>query len=293
MNHRAWLGVAATLCTLAVVVPRLPAREDAGYTIGLSMYSLRALFQSGELDPLDYPAFARKTFGITQVDVWYGGLPRDQVGNPEYYARLKDRAAAEGVEIFLLMAGTLDLTSEIPAERQQQAEKFFQDVDRAVLLGARYLRIFVKTGGDRAHGLQNAVSGLGILADYAQDKGIVLAIEPGGSALTRDGVFLADLARTINHPACRLMPDFGKMLGTDVYEGTAAMMPYTAVVSAKTHDIDENGTTADFNYPRLMKIVTDAGFRGIVAIEYEGKNLGPVEGVRATQNILRHLRPRD
>ncbi len=82
------------------------------------------------------------------------------------------------------------------------------------------------------------------------------------------------------------MPDFGKLLGADPYGGTAAMMPYTAVVSAKTHDIDEDGQTRDFDYPRLMKIVTDAGFTGIIAIEYEGKNLGPVEGVKATQKLL-------
>ncbi len=290
MNHRARLGMAVSLCTLAVVAPRLPAREATGYSIGLSMYSLRQLFQAGKLDPLDYPAFAKQTFGITSVDVWYGGLPKDQVGNPDYYRRLRERAAAAGVDIFLLMSGTLDVRSGDPAVLNKQAEKFFEDVDRAALLGARFLRVFVKAAaGHRDAALQNAVTAVRVLADHAHGKGITLVIEPGGSVWTKDGRFLADIAKAINHPACRLMPDFGKMLGADPYGGTAAMMPYTAVVSAKTHDIDEEGQTRDFDYPRLMQIVTDAGFTGIVAIEYEGRNLGPVDGVKATRKILHDL----
>jgi hypothetical protein len=38
-----------------------------------------------------------------------------------------------------------------------------------------------------------------------------------------------------------------------------------------------------------MKSIVDAGFTGIVSIEYEGKELGPVEGVKATQALLEKL----
>ncbi len=265
--------------------------ESEGYTIGLSMYSLREMFKSGELHALDYPAFVKETFGITKVDVWYGGFPKEEVDNPEFYKKLKSRADAEGVEIFLLMAGAVDVRNSEPADLKAQAEKFFVDVDRAVMLGSSFVRVFVKapTGGDRAAALQNAVTAIQVLADYAQSKGIILAIEPGASDWTKDGTFLADIARTVDHPSCKLMPDFGKMLDVDPYEGTIAMMPYAVVVSAKTHDIYENGELEHFDYPRLMKSVTDAGFTDIVAIEYEGKNLGPVEGVKATQKILQDL----
>ena len=82
------------------------------------------------------------------------------------------------------------------------------------------------------------------------------------------------------------MPDFGKMKDHDPYGGTEAMMPYSSSVSAKSHDFDENGDSVDFDYARLMKTVNEAEFTGIVSIEYEGKVLPPVEGVKATQALL-------
>jgi hypothetical protein len=41
-----------------------------------------------------------------------------------------------------------------------------------------------------------------------------------------------------------------------------------------------------------MKTVVDSGFNGIVAIEYEGKKLAPVEGVKATQKLLQRFQDR-
>ncbi len=267
-----------------------PAKSGDSYTIGLSMYSLRQLFQSGELTVLEYPKFVKETFGISKVDTWYGGFPKEEVDNPAFYKKLKQAADREGVEIFLLMAGALDVRKNDPDALRKNAEKFFVDVDRAVLLGSTYVRVFVKApDGDRVIALRNALTGLKPLADYAQSKGIILAIEPGSSDWTKDGQFLADMAKILHHPACKLMPDFGKMLDVDPYAGTIAMMPDAVVVSAKTHDIYDNDELQHFDYPRLMKSVKDAGFTGIVAIEYEGKNLGPVEGVKATQRILEKL----
>ncbi|MDG2256058.1 MAG: hypothetical protein P8L49_13985 [Opitutaceae bacterium] len=104
------------------------------------------------------------------------------------------------------------------------------------------------------------------------------------AALLHDGVYLAALAKRMDHPALRLMPDFGKMKLDDPYGGTVAMMP-----SAKSHEFDANGMSREFNYTRLMKSIVDAGFTGIVSIEYEGKELGPVEGVKATQALLEKL----
>jgi L-ribulose-5-phosphate 3-epimerase len=64
------------------------------------------------------------------------------------------------------------------------------------------------------------------------------------------------------------------------YLGTQEMMPYAKGVSAKSHDFDENGEESSLDYTRLMKIVKDAGFRGIVGIEYEGDRLIEEDGIR-------------
>lgn len=61
------------------------------------------------------------------------------------------------------------------------------------------------------------------------------------------------------------MPDFGKLRG-DIYEGTEAMLPYAETVSCKMHSFDATGNQPEFDYLRLIKMVSDFGFKGIMAI---------------------------
>ena len=157
--------------------------------------------------------------------------------------------------------------------------------------GPRKARIINQdySDGDRDVALEQAAETILPLAKYAKKKGIILVIEPGASTWAKQGGFLADLAKKMDHPALRLMPDFGKMKDHDPYGGTKAMMPFANGVSAKSHDFDEKGNETGFDYSRLMKTVVDSGFHGIVAIEYEGKVLSPVDGVKATQKLLKRF----
>jgi hypothetical protein len=52
------------------------------------------------------------------------------------------------------------------------------------------------------------------------------------------------------------------------------------------HSFDSAGEQPDFDYPRLMEIISRSSYRGILAIEWEGKNLKPIEGVKASQALL-------
>jgi hypothetical protein len=63
-------------------------------------------------------------------------------------------------------------------------------------------------------------------------------------------------------------------------------MPLAKGVSAKSHEFDEEGNETTKDYYKLLRIVRDSGFRGIIGIEYEGSELGPDDGVRATQALL-------
>lgn len=266
-------------------------RQLRGYTIGLSMYSLRQLFADGQLSPVDYPAFAREVFGITEIDIWVGALPAKRRDDPEAYRELRRAAEAAGSHIFLLMAGSLTGSHDSPEERAAEVAKFHRPIEHAVTLGADYLRIFLRAPkGPRPAAIAQCTETLRPLADFAASKGIIVVIEPGSSKTSEDGTFLAELAAKLAHPALRLMPDFGKMKNADPYGGTIAMMPYTAVVSAKSNDFNRRGNEANLDYPRLLKSIQAANFHGIIAIEYEGTKLAPIEGIRATQTLLERLR---
>jgi sugar phosphate isomerase/epimerase len=66
-------------------------------------------------------------------------------------------------------------------------------------------------------------------------------------------------------------------------------MPYAKGVSAKSHDFDETGNEKSLDYFRLLKIVKEANFKGIIGIEYEGDNLSEDEGVRKTLDLLKKV----
>ncbi len=286
----------ALLGLLILVFASSPAMADEKkkgkdtYRIGLSMYSLRQLFSSGKLHAFDYPKFAKETFGITDIDVWDGGFPKESRNDPKFYKELRKRADSVGSNIFLVMTGVVNANSKTAANPETEAKKFRAPVDQAVILGAKYVRVFLRAqSGDRAKAIAESMAVLTPISDYAKSKGVTVVIEPGASRWSAKGTFLAELAGKLKHSHCRLMPDFGKFEKAELYIGTEAMMKYTDVVSAKSHNFKADGNEERFDYNRLINTVKKAGFTGIVAIEYEGHKLGPVEGVKATQALLKRL----
>ena len=253
------------------------------FTIGLSQYSLRALLKDGSLDALDFPKFTVDQFGIKAIDLWEGGLPKDKLDDPKYLAMMRKKADQAGTDLFLLMSGALDAS---PKKREASTARISASFDRAVQLGAPMVRVFLKAPGtDPVAGLQASVEALKPLADEAAKKNLTIAIEPGASSLSQKGAFLAEVATELKHPALKLMPDFGK-LKDNVYKGTKAMLPHTVTVSCKMHSFDKNGNQPDFDYPRLMKMIEQSAYKGILAIEWEGSTLEPVAGVKASKKLI-------
>ena len=253
------------------------------FTLGLSQYSLRALLRDGSLDALDFPKFTVDRFGIKAIDLWEGGLPKDKLDDSKYLARMRKKAEQAGTDLFLLMSGALDASKE---KREASSARISKSFDRASQLGAPLVRIFLKAPGtDSGEGLKASVEALKPLADEAAKKNLIIAIEPGASELSQKGAFLAKVATKLNHPALKLMPDFGKLKG-NVYEGTEAMLPHTITVSCKMHSFDKEGNQPDFDYPRLMKMIKQSDYKGILAIEWEGSALKPIPGVIASRKLI-------
>ena len=275
---------------LAIASASLPGFLNANnvvdtpkYEIGLSQYSLRAMFKDRSLDPLDYAKFTVDTFGIKAVDLWEGGLSGDKLDNKNYLEKLRASCDDAGTRLFLLMTGALDAN---PDKAAASRNRLLPSIDRAAALGTEYLRVFLKAPGeDEAAGVQASVDALKPLADAAAKKDVMIVIEPGASKLSQRGAFLAKVCKQLNHPALRLMPDFGKQVN-NVYDGTEAMMPYTVTISCKMHSFDDNGKQPHFDYNRLLKIIDQADYRGFLTIEWEGSKLQPVPGVLASKKLI-------
>jgi sugar phosphate isomerase/epimerase len=196
---------------------------------------------------------------------------------------MRKKADQAGTDLFLLMSGALDAS---PQKREASSARISASFNRAVQLGAPMVRVFLKAPGtDPSAGLKASVEALKPLADQAAKKNLTVAIEPGASSLSQKGAFLAQVATQLNHPALKLMPDFGK-LKDNVYKGTKAMLPHTVTVSCKMHSFDKNGNQPDFDYPRLMKMIKQSAYKGILAIEWEGSALKPIPGVKASKKLI-------
>ena len=76
----------------------------------------------------------------------------------------------------------------------------------------------------------------------------------------------------------------------DRYLGMASLMPFAKAVSAKSHDFDKDGNETKTDFKKVMQIVLDAGYRGWVGVEYEGRQLGEYEGIKATKKLLERCR---
>ena len=101
--------------------------------------------------------------------------------------------------------------------------------------------------------------------------------------------------RIADHPRVGTLPDFGNFnLGGgksyDRYLGVEELMPWAKAVSAKSHQFDGQGNELRTDYRRMLGIVKDAGYRGFIGIEFEGRGVSELEGIRLTRDLLRRVR---
>jgi len=270
------------------------------FDISLAQWSLHRMLQSGNLDNLDFPACAKKTFDIHAVE-YVNQFFKDKARDAAYIAQLDTRARDAGVRSLLIMIdGEGDLGHADEKERARAIDNHKPWVDAAKALGCHSIRVNAQSSGSSEEQQQRAADGLSRLVAHAAPMEINVIVENHGG-LSSNGAWLSGVMKRVNHPRCGTLPDFGNFCldwsrsgepdaWYDRYQGVAEMMPFAKAVSAKSHDFDEAGNETKTDYRRMMRIVLGAGYRGHIGVEYEGDRLGEVEGVRATQRLLEKVR---
>ena len=247
----------------------------------------------GDLDPLDFPVFAKKQYGIDAVEyvnVFYYSRAKDS----EYLAELKKRADGEGVKSLLIMC---DLEGNLgdpdSGERKQAVENHYHWVEAAKFLGCHSIRVNARSSGSYSEQQKLAADGLQKLCEFADTHEINVIVENHGG-LSSNGEWLSEVIKMVNHPRAGTLPDFGNFhLGNnewyDRYKGVEELMPFAKGVSAKSYDFDENGNVIETDYKKMIDIVVKSGYKGYIGIEYEGGKLSEDEGIKATQKLLEQI----
>lgn len=282
-------------CTLAL--GGLPdGSEPPLYQISLAQWSLhlRLLGRAKPaLDNLDFAATAHQMGfeAIEYVNTFFKKRARDEV----YLGEMKQRARDHGVKSLLIMIdGEGDLGDPESERRRRAVEKHRPWVDAARFLGCHSIRVNARSKGSPEEQMKLAADGLRQLCEYGDEKEIDVIVENHGG-LSSNGKWLAATIRKVDHPRCGTLPDFGNFQVAagkhyDRYLGVRELMPFAKAVSAKSHDFDAQGNETHTDYRKMMKIVVDAGYRGWVGVEYEGKALDEAEGIRRTKVLLEKVR---
>jgi L-ribulose-5-phosphate 3-epimerase len=298
-------GAAATATLAAASAPRAFAAQAAGkaadksgarkppFKISLAEWSLHQALQSKKIDHLDFASIANG-FGIDAVE-YVNSFFKDRAKDRAYLGEMKRRAVGEGVWSSLIMIdeeGKLGAADE--AQRKQAVENHKKWVEAAAFLGCHCIRVNALADGTPDEQAQRVSDGLRRLSEVADPFGISVTVENHGG-LSSNGAWLAKVIKSVAHPRCGTLPDFGNFTirageDYDRYQGVQELMPLAKAVSAKSHDFDKKGNEVHTDYLRMMKIVIAAGYHAYVGIEYEGEKLPELEGILATRKLLERVR---
>ena len=222
-----------------------------------------------------------------------------------YIQQLKRRAHSQGLALcgFSTHQGFVSPDS---TRRQDNIKKTIASIEQAYRLGIPTMRINTGRWGT-IKSFDALMANRGIeprLEGYTDDdayKWVIQSIEECLPVAEKCGVVLGlenhwGLGRTaagvlkiigaIKSPWLQATLDTGNFL-EDMYQQMKALAPAACFVQAKTYNGGGTWYTLDIDYPQVATILHDAGYRGWVSLEFEGKD-DPLIAIPKNLERLRH-----
>jgi len=272
------------------------------FDISLAQWSLHKALFAKKISNLDFPAMARSVYGIETVE-YVNTFFKDKAEDTAYLRELMDRCKDNGVKNHLIMCdGEGELGASSEAERKKAVENHYKWVDAAKYLGCKTIRVNAAGSGTAKEVAASAADGLSRLGEYASKENINVIVENHGS-YSSNGQWLSGVMKKVNMANVGTLPDFGNFCikrdpenyrtcieSYDRYIGAKEIIPFAKGVSAKSYDFDAQGNCIETDYFKMLTIVKESGFRGIIGIEYEGDTIGEEEGIKKTKALLEKVR---
>lgn len=146
-------------------------------------------------------------------------------------------------------------------------------IDYSATMGAPVIRIFagnVPRGEELDAVIRRCADGINESLDYAAKKGVILGLENHGGITDNPETMLKIIAAVKESPWFGVNFDGGNFHNADPYGDLAKIAPYAVNAQVKT-DLTYAGKSEKADLERVVKILVDAGYRGYVVLEYEGK----------------------
>ncbi len=245
----------------------------------ISSWSMRSHINK-DFPVQEFGSHVKASFGVGAVEVCQMHIPTPDARRLD---QIVGNYQAAGVRVVNVPIDVGDISQSDDVKREHDLRLIEFWIDVAAYLGSPAARVNSGSGD-----LQTAIDSYTRLANYGEKAGVRLVLENhGGLSADLENVRTLMESAGPNFGTC---PDFGNFPEEQRYDGLAMMVPRAAMVHAKTYDFDANGNFDDFDFPRCLQIVKDAGYAGYLSVEFEGDG-DQTQGVQQTIDLLRKLDP--
>lgn len=276
--------------------------QEPFFKLSLAQWSLHRTFNEEGVDPFKFAEMAKEAGfeGLEYVNHIYA-KQIEELGFDKVIDSLNTLSEKQDMRNVLIMVdGEGDLADPDEEVRNQAVENHKKWIDAAQELGCHSIRVNTFGTNDPEFWIPAVVDGLKKLSTYAATKDINVLAENHGW-LSSDIPVLMEAINKVEMENCGTLPDFGNWCVKrgegeqwgecleeypDKYEGIEMMLTEAKAVSAKAYDFDEDGNETTLDFPRIIKLVKDSGYKGYIGVEYEGNRLSEQEGIEAIKNLL-------
>ena len=268
--------------TLARLVPAQMSTRKARLRTALCAYSFRKELADKSMKYEDVIRLAAD-LDVDGVDMTVYWLPDTSDAT---LLPLRRVAYTNAVEIYGISVRT-DMCKPPGAERDKELSELRKWVDVAQKLGASHIRVFggtVPKGStpDQASAWVTEILKSG--AEYAGSKGIILGLENHGG-ITEKAETILKIVKAVDSPWVGVNLDTGNF-SKNAYQQIEAILPYAVNAQFKV-DIraGEDGKAVPADWPRVVKMFAQSGYRGYFSLEYEEKEDAKVAVPRLTREL--------
>lgn len=301
LTRRQLLASTATipLATLPVTAQETTPVHFAN-RIGISTYSYWQ-FRNDKYRSIETCIDLAADMGFDAVELLHRQMENEA---PDYLQRLKRRAFLRGLDLcgFSTHQGFLTPNQE---ERQKSIKHTIHCIELAYDLGIPTMRVntgrwntsknfdeLMKNRGiepplpghSDEDGYPWVIDSLAECVKIAERRGVLLGLENHwGLGRTPEGVLR--IVNAVNSPWLQVTMDTGNFL-EDPYTKLEQLAAKTIYVQAKTYYGGGLWYSLDLNYDRIATMLHKHGYRGYIALEFEGKE-DPNTGIPKSLSLLR------
>jgi len=273
LKRRSFLKSSATVAAAAgfsgMVTPVIGAAGGSPQNIRISLaaYSVRQALTNSDYDLFKFLDWcAEMDLDGAELTSYYFEEGFDSA----YLRRLRNHAFHNGVSI----SGTAvrnDFCKPAGPEKDKEIEAVKKWIDYAADLWAPHVRIFAGNAPENAKkedAIRWTAEGVKAVLGHAEKRGVVLGLENHGGITALPEDHLAICEQVGKHPYFGVNLDTGNYR-RNPYEDLKMSAPWAVNVQVKI-EVFKDGEKVPADLSRFRDIILEAGYKGWVALEYEG-----------------------